>query len=77
VELVKITANIAYLKVRNDHLPGSPIRAGARDDGNSGREMAIKYRDSATGDTWTGRGGVARWLKVKHDAGEDIEKYRA
>ena len=39
-------------------------------------EAAIKFRDPATGDTWTGRGRMARWLKVKHDAGEDIEKYR-
>jgi DNA-binding protein H-NS len=35
-----------------------------------------KYRDPVTGDTWSGRGRMASWLKAKQDAGEDIEKYR-
>ena len=30
----------------------------------------------STGNTWSGRGRMARWLKDKQDAGEDIEKYR-
>jgi DNA-binding protein H-NS len=34
-----------------------------------------KYRDGKTGETWSGRGRMARWLKAKEDAGEDIEKY--
>ena len=41
-----------------------------------GLEVKAKYRDPATGDTWTGRGRMASWLKRKQDAGEDIEKYR-
>jgi DNA-binding protein H-NS len=35
----------------------------------------VKYRDGKTGDTWSGRGRMARWLKAKQDAGENIEKY--
>jgi H-NS histone family len=34
-----------------------------------------KYRDPVTGDTWSGRGRMASWLKRKIDAGEDREKY--
>jgi DNA-binding protein H-NS len=34
-----------------------------------------KYRDGKTGETWSGRGRMARWLKAKQEAGEDIEKY--
>lgn len=41
-----------------------------------GAEVKPKFRDPATGDTWTGRGRMASWLKRKQDAGEDIEKYR-
>ena len=37
--------------------------------------MKPKYRDPVTGDTWSGRGRMATWLKRKQDAGEDIEKY--
>ena len=34
-----------------------------------------KYRDPATGETWSGRGRMATWLKRKQDAGEDIDDY--
>ncbi len=34
-----------------------------------------RYRDAVTGETWSGRGRMASWLKRKVDAGEDIEKY--
>jgi DNA-binding protein H-NS len=34
-----------------------------------------KYRDAKTGDTWSGRGRMASWLKTKQKAGEKIEKY--
>jgi DNA-binding protein H-NS len=38
-------------------------------------EVKPKYRDPATGETWSGRGRMATWLKRKQDAGEDIKKY--
>jgi DNA-binding protein H-NS len=37
--------------------------------------VKAKYRDGKTGETWSGRGRMARWLKAKQDAGENIEKY--
>lgn len=37
--------------------------------------VKAKYRDSKTGETWSGRGRMASWLKAKQDAGENIEKY--
>ena len=87
-ELVGISAtNIAYLKrlVEETTSPtpcatasirAVPINAADDERWNSSHEVPIKYRDAGTGDTWTGRGRMARWLKVKQDAGEDIEKYR-
>ncbi|MYM26500.1 H-NS histone family protein [Duganella sp. FT135W] len=30
-----------------------------------GKPVAIKYRDEATGDTWTGRGRAPKWLEGK------------
>lgn len=43
----------------------------------NGKKASIKakYRDSKTGDTWSGRGRMANWLKSKQEAGEKIEKY--
>ena len=37
--------------------------------------VKAKYRDGKTGDTWSGRGRMAGWLKSKQEAGEKIEKY--
>jgi hypothetical protein len=85
-ELVSIGAtNIAYLKrlvdevnsldLQNGHQRVPPVSSDADEARNSDREIAIKFRDSATGGTWTGRGRMARWLKAKQDAGEDITKY--
>lgn len=37
--------------------------------------VKAKYRDSKTGETWSGRGRMASWLRAKQDAGENIEKY--
>lgn len=43
----------------------------------NGRTTSVKakYRDSKTGETWSGRGRMASWLKAKQDAGENIDKY--
>lgn len=69
-ELVTITPNnIAYLK--------RPVRSGPAPATNAPGEDPSKYRDPATGDTWSGRGRMPNWLKRKVDAGEDIEKYRS
>jgi DNA-binding protein H-NS len=46
----------------------------ARKNGKSSTVKA-KYRDTKTGDTWSGRGRMASWLKGKQDAGEKVEKY--
>jgi hypothetical protein len=90
-ELVAILANgIAYLKRQimhenrerpepgRDHLLSSdePVGNGVVATVSRGSEVKEKYRDSVTGETWSGRGRMASWLKRKQDAGEDIEKYR-
>jgi len=50
-----------------------PKRAAKRNGKRASVEA--KYRDGKTGETWSGRGRMARWLKAKQDAGEKIEKY--
>ena len=37
--------------------------------------VKAKYRDGKTGETWSGRGRMASWLKSRQAAGEKIEKY--
>jgi DNA-binding protein H-NS len=38
-------------------------------------KAAIKYRDPKSGDTWSGRGRMARWLAEKVKAGEKQDSY--
>ena len=47
-----------------------PTRAG-----NKGGKVAAKYRDSATGDTWSGRGLQPKWLKAALSSGRKLEDF--
>ncbi|MBL8276958.1 MAG: H-NS histone family protein [Pelomonas sp.] len=38
-------------------------------------KVAIKYRNAATGETWTGRGLQPKWLKAALAAGAKIEEF--
>jgi DNA-binding protein H-NS len=72
------------------YAPRKPVRAKALTKANGAAQQKpkraakkngkatsakAKYRDGKTGETWSGRGRMARWLKAKQDAGENIEKY--
>jgi hypothetical protein len=82
-ELVAVLPNgVAYMKREVEEHAGLGEPAAAdepathREEGNAvGHEVKPKFRDPATGETWSGRGRMASWLKRKQDAGEDIEKY--
>ena len=49
--------------------PGTKTRAG------KGNKVAAKYRDSATGDTWSGRGLQPKWLKAALGAGRKLSDF--
>jgi DNA-binding protein H-NS len=46
-----------------DIFPGRASKAGSAKA--SGSKVAAKYRDSATGQTWTGRGKAPKWIDGK------------
>jgi hypothetical protein len=74
-ELVAILPNnVAYLK----RIISDETHEAGADEPEAERAHSVKpkYRDAATGETWSGRGRMATWLKRKQDAGEDIERYR-
>jgi DNA-binding protein H-NS len=56
---------------------GSARERPKRPARKSGRTPSAKakYRDGRTGETWSGRGRMANWLRAKQEAGENIEKY--
>lgn len=43
--------------------------------GSKGSKVAVKYRNAATGDTWSGRGLQPKWLKAALAAGRRIEEF--
>ncbi len=47
----------------------------ARGSRNKGRKVAAKYRHPKTGETWSGRGGVAGWLSRELKAGKKREEF--
>jgi DNA-binding protein H-NS len=40
-----------------------------------GGKVAAKYRNSATGDTWSGRGLQPKWLKAELSSGRKLEDF--
>ena len=69
----KMPARAKALKKANG-LGKEKANGAARKNGRA-TSLKAKYRDGKTGETWSGRGRMASWLKAKQDAGENIEKY--
>ena len=46
-----------------------------KNPGGRGTKVAVKYRNAATGDTWSGRGLQPKWLKAALAAGRKIEDF--
>jgi DNA-binding protein H-NS len=71
-EAISVTADLDAEQAagREDTKPN-----GAASSAGPTSEVRAKYRDPKTGETWSGRGRMATWLKRKQDAGEDIDDY--
>jgi DNA-binding protein H-NS len=50
-------------------------KGAAKSAGRSGGKVAAKYRNPATGDTWSGRGLQPKWLKAALASGRRIEEF--
>lgn len=50
-------------------------RGASRENGKTGVKVAAKYRNTATGDSWSGRGLQPKWLKAALAAGKKIEEF--
>lgn len=47
-----------------------------RGSSTKGSSVAPKYRHPQTGETWSGRGKMPRWLQAAVDAGQSKESFR-
>lgn len=52
--------------------PRTPNSGGGRAPGS---KVAAKYRNSATGESWSGRGLQPKWLKAALASGRKIEEF--
>lgn len=50
-------------------------RTTGRGKGGAGAKVAAKYRNSSTGETWSGRGLQPRWLKAATASGKRLEDF--
>jgi DNA-binding protein H-NS len=58
------------------HFPEKGKKRGTRKArADVGRKAEPKYRDPKTGETWSGRGRPAAWLKAHLDAGKKKEDF--
>lgn len=58
----KVRALVAEFELTQDDVFG---RRGAKSS-TAGQKVAPKYRDKATGATWTGRGKPPKWIEGKN-----------
>jgi DNA-binding protein H-NS len=59
------------LSVADLSIKSAPKASGS----GKGRKVAVKYRNAATGDTWSGRGLQPKWLKAAVAAGRKVEEF--
>jgi DNA-binding protein H-NS len=53
----------------------APAKKGKRSSAAAGKKVAPKYRNPATGDTWTGRGLQPKWLKAALASGRALSDF--
>lgn len=57
----KVRALVAEFELTPDDIFGNPRKPG-KGSASTGQKVAPKYRNPATGDTWTGRGKPPKWI---------------
>ena len=70
--VAKVRALMAEYGLTASDLAGKSV---SRTAGGKTGKVAAKYRNAATGDTWSGRGLQPKWLKAALAAGRKIEDF--
>lgn len=55
--------------------PADLVAPARKQGGKSGAKVEPKYRDPATGSTWSGRGLKPKWLTAAIEAGKSIQDF--
>ena len=51
------------------------VRNAPKAKGGTGKKVAAKYRNAATGESWSGRGLQPKWLKAALAAGKKLSDF--
>ena len=51
------------------------VKTAPKTRGGAGKKVAAKYRNTATGETWSGRGLQPKWLKAAIAGGRKITDF--
>ncbi|MDE2400818.1 MAG: H-NS histone family protein [Burkholderiales bacterium] len=54
---------------------GGAGKTGKAPSASAGRKVAPKYRNKATGETWTGRGLQPKWVQAAVASGKKLEEF--
>jgi DNA-binding protein H-NS len=71
----KVRAMMAEFGLTAADIAGKTTAARASGAGKPTGKVAAKYRNAATGDSWSGRGLQPKWLKAALAAGAKIEDF--
>lgn len=73
--VAKVRAMMAEFGLTAADISGKAAAPRAVGSGKPASKVAVKYRNAATGDTWTGRGLQPKWLKSALAAGAKIDDF--
>ena len=73
----EVSAVIADIKAKMAEygITASDLGSSGRGSRSKGMTVAAKYRHPRTGETWTGRGKMPRWLQAEVAAGRRKEDF--
>ncbi len=73
-EISNVVADIRA-KMQEYGITAADLGSGSRVSRNKGTTVAAKYRNPSTGDTWTGRGKMPKWLQAEVGTGKRKEDF--
>ena len=72
---VMLQSRRSELQAQLAEIGGGSVGGTGRTSRIKGSKVAAKYRHPKTGETWSGRGGVAGWLAAELKAGKKREDF--
>lgn len=73
-ELAEVISEVKA-KIAEFGLSAAELGLSTKSATRTGKTVAAKYRNPATGETWTGRGRMPKWIQTAESQGHKKEDY--